>query len=208
MCVAIPLGRRSRGPRGTRLGRYLRARPWRLTLAAALIQAPPALALWGVGVLDPLAPMAWLVLCAGMIGLPLAAFLVSRLATLTQTTAPGYLWFGVLGLLGAIGGAAWAAGWALVGLVALALAWWLTGTKLQGQLAWSRARLCACAAWLPWAAWGPALCLGLAALALPAGLQAGLPVLAGLGLTVLAGLVVAGAQVLTRGNARLPGHRG
>jgi hypothetical protein len=208
MCVAIPIGRRSPGPHGTRLARYLRARPWRLTLAAALIQVPPALALWGVGLLDLFAPMAWLVFGAGIIGLPLAAFLVSRFATLTQTTPPGYLWFGALGLLGVVGGAAWGAGWAQVGLGALALAWWLTGTKLRGQFAWSRVHLAASAALLPLAAWGLALCLGLAALALSAGLDAVLPVLAGLWLAGLVGMAVAAAPVLTSGNAGLTPHRG
>jgi hypothetical protein len=175
-----------------------------------VVHALLALTLWSVGALDPLAPLTLLVLGTGIIGLPLLALLAHRLAALTRTTAPGYLWFGALGALGLVGamGTVGNAGLALVGLLALALAWWLVAARVRAQLDWSRIRLAALSPLLPLAAKGVAFSLGVAALALPVGLDVNLPALTGLGLAGLMGLIGAAALSLSRPDSCLTRHPG
>jgi len=67
MCVAIPQGRRSNGPQGTRLGRFLRERPWRFTVAVPLGLAPLLGTVWAHGDLGPGAPLTLILLVQALI---------------------------------------------------------------------------------------------------------------------------------------------
>jgi len=195
MCVAIPLGRRSDGPPGSRLGRYLRARPWRFTAAVPLLLAPPLAVLWAAGGLA-FDARAWVVLAQGLIAAPLFGLLLTGLPTLARTSTPEPLWFAAQATLFLAGGTTLALGWDLPGLAMLGWGWWQTGTALGWHLSWSRTALPAGAGLLPLAARGGALALGLTALAAALGQDRALPLLALVGLAATALIALLGAWTL------------
>jgi hypothetical protein len=193
MCVAIPLGRRPDGVPGTRLGRYLRTRPWRFTAAVPLLLALLLGFMLTGRPLDLGTPLA-LILAQALVAAPLLGALMTRLPEATRTSPPGHLWFaGFAGvsLVGGAGcalGAAQGTGWAVPSLLALAWAWWLAAAAMRWHPGWSRLRVARTTLLLPAAAYGGALVLDLAALAALLGQGGALRALAwtGVALTALA----------------------
>jgi hypothetical protein len=197
MCVAIPLGRRPDGPQGTRLGRYLRARPWRFTAAVPLVLAPLLGALWALGELDPGAPLVRILLAQGLAAAPLFGLLMTGLSALTRTSPPGHLALAALAALFLLAASTTALGlflgpaWTATGLSAMAWAWWLGAGRLRRDLVWARVRLPRPMALLPFAAYGGAVGLGVCALVVTLGPRDALPALAigGACLTLLIALL-------------------
>ena len=144
MCLAIPYGRKDGGG-GTRLGRYLRARPARAPAGAAVL-------ILILAALEPLLggarvwPWSLLLLVQGLTTLALAA-LADRLPDHCRVSAPGYprqaLLAVTLGLGGGLIGFSLLgdteAGWrGLAGLSLLGLGWPLAAAPLRRQAAWCR----------------------------------------------------------------------
>lgn len=149
MCVAIPYGRPDRDA-GTRVGRWLRARPARITrivggaaLALGLVLAVGA---WSGGLMSNGPTWFWrLLLVSQGIGALVFAGLLERLPRHCRVSALGYPghWLQALVLLTGVlltaGGAAGPAIWVTApGVVLLLLAWHLAAGPLRRQISWCR----------------------------------------------------------------------
>lgn len=195
MCVAIPLGRGSDGPRGTRFGRFLRERPWRFTALVPVVGSALLVIVWVFA--GPVRDAALLLtlVAQGLAAAPLFAALVTRLPMATGTSPVGHLWFAGLSLVFLVGvsglalGLVWGPGWRTAGLLGLGWAWWLAARMLHWHQGWSRVRLLWPVRLLPVVAYLGAAGLGLAAVTVVLGQKGGLAVVAlfGAALTLLLG---------------------
>ena len=137
MCVAIPMGKRD-GQSGTRYGRFLRARPSRITSQAAL-----GVLLSGFPLLLKQPHDAWplgSILLANAAALPVFGLLLERLPARCRGSEIGYPRYGMIGLTMLLAALTLIAGHAgaLPGALLFALAWRLAARSLNWQLDWCR----------------------------------------------------------------------
>ncbi|WP_295404741.1 hypothetical protein [uncultured Thiocystis sp.] len=136
MCVAIPMGKRD-SQHGTRFGRFLRARPSRITSLAAL-------GVLSVGLLLlARQPASWpfvVILLVNAAALPMFGILLERLPTRCRGSEIGYPRYGMIGLTALLAALLFLTGHAgaILGALLLALTWHLAARPLNWQLAWCR----------------------------------------------------------------------
>lgn len=137
MCVAIPMGKRD-GESGTRFGRFLRARPSRITTLAALgVLSSGVLVLltqsserWPLGAL----------LLANAAALLIFGALLERLPARCRGSETGYQRYGMIGLTALLAALALLTGHpgSILGVLLFAVTWQLADRPLTWQLAWCR----------------------------------------------------------------------
>ncbi len=191
MCIAIPLGQRD-GNSGTRLGRWLRARPARILALTAVVLVAGGLfagaADWPIGLL----------LAAQGLALPLVGRWLADIPRRCGGSEISYLRHGAIALPMGIGGASMLAGGPglAIGALCCALAWRLAAKPLSWQLAWCHGRPSAQIAWVPRLMTGAALILTAVAVASLA--DAGLLVGSGAVLLCLPLALIGGLSFLNR----------